>query len=97
MNPKTKRPYQTLSSRILWICLYLTLLGSDLGCGYVIKEELKSGRTYSPGVVLGFDHFVFRDNSPNLYWGFISLYVFCFMIGIAVIAFGVSDMFKNRK
>ena len=81
---KRIRPVRSLSSQILWLFLNLTTLAFDLGFGSIIWSNILSGRTYSPAVMLGFGTFLYKSVSPVGYWICIGLYIFCFLIGIAI-------------
>ncbi len=75
MNQETERPPRTLTFQILWLVFILTMLPAELACAVMLKNDLISGQTYSPGVVFGLGRIVYRDATPGPYWALMGVYV----------------------
>jgi hypothetical protein len=91
MKEKASRPIRSLTSQILWFCLASTLLAGDMGLIFTIRENLSSGKTYSPLVVWGDNHLVYESVSPEAFVTFMGLYI---LSAIAMFAAVIQQLFE---
>jgi hypothetical protein len=70
------KPRNMSWSAVIWgLFVSIFLLGFAWLGASLVREQLVTGRTYSPGVVVGFSNYCYRSQTPVSYWGFIGLYI----------------------
>ena len=64
-----------------------------------IKDAFVTGRTYSPGVVVGFSDYCYRSQTPISYWGFVGLYTctLALMLVVAIWSLVETVNYTRRK
>jgi len=64
-----------LKSQLVSLALVLAGLVIGIEFGFLLRDQLVTGKTYSPAVIVGFDKFIYRNTSPSAYWIFTSAYI----------------------
>jgi hypothetical protein len=86
-----------MTSQVIAICAVLTLLWVAVGVGFVLREELITGQTYSPAVVFGDSRMVFRNSTPNTYWTYILFYLAGVLMALSSAMLGLREVVIEQK
>ena len=97
MARAAKQHIPPLHEQILFACALITLAAGLPGVASEIREELKTGMTYSPAVVFGDGTQYSRESSQGLYWIFIGLYALVVVINAIVVCACSVEVVQQRR
>jgi len=78
-------PIRTFSQQLLWLLLVSTSLPALFIGGIVIRNDILTGKTSSPGVIYGLGQDVYRSTTPRLFWSLVGTYA-----ATAIVMFGLT-------